>query len=120
MLYLLRDRSGRTDFGHGTLVSRDGTPRYLDAGEFAVRATGSWTSRASGSEYPAGWVVEVKGADLRLEVTPELDDQENPSELVGDVAYWEGGVTVRGRGGAPAGRGYVELTGYGTSRRPAP
>jgi predicted secreted hydrolase len=119
MLYLLRDRAGRTDFGHGTLVSRDGAPRYLAADDFAVRATGRWTSRASGADYPAGWIVEVPGADLRLEVTPELDDQENRSELVRDLAYWEGAVVVRGPGGAPAGRGYVELTGYGTTRRPA-
>jgi predicted secreted hydrolase len=120
MLYLLRDRAGRTDFGHGTLVSRAGEPRYLGAGEFAVRATRRWTSRASGAEYPAGWIVEVAGAGLRLEVAPELDDQENRSELVRDLAYWEGAVTLRGPDGAPAGRGYVELTGYGTTRRPAP
>jgi len=120
MLYLLRDRTGRIDFAHGTLVSRAGEARYLAAADFAVRATRRWTSHASGAEYPAGWVIEVRSADLHLEVTPELDDQENRSELVRDLAYWEGAVTVRGPDGDSAGRGYVELTGYGTTRRPAP
>ena len=120
MLYLLRDRTGGIDFAHGTLVFGAGEPRYLAAGDFAVRVTRRWTSRASGAEYPAGWVVQVGSADLRLEVTPELDDQENRSELVRDLAYWEGAVSVRGPDGAPAGRGYVELTGYGATRRPAP
>ncbi len=120
MLYLLRDWTGRIDFAHGTLVSRAGEPRYLAASEFAVRPTRSWKSRASGAEYPAGWVVEVAGEGLRLEVAPELDDQENRSELVRDLFYWEGAVRLRGLDGSPVGRGYVELTGYGTTARPAP
>src|SRR5262249_40213881 len=119
MLYRLRDRAGRVDFAHGTLVSRAGEARYLAAGDFTVRATGSWKSRARGAECRGGWVVGVRGADLGLEVAPELGDQGTRSELVRDLVYWGGAVSVRGPDGAPAGRGYVELTGYGNSRRPA-
>ncbi len=119
MLYLLRDRVGGVDFARGTLVPTTGPPRYLAAGEFAVRATARWRSRATGAEYPAGWRVDVPAEGLSLEVVPELADQENRSELVRDLFYWEGAVAVRVPGGSPAGRGYVELVGYGTASRPA-
>jgi len=119
MLYLLRDRAGAVDFARGTVVSKEGRPRYLGAGDFSVRATRAWKSRATGAEYPARWQVEVPGEGLSLEVVPELADQENRSELVRGLFYWEGAVAVRAPDGSPAGRGYVELTGYGTKSRPA-
>ncbi len=118
MLYLLRDRRGAVDTAQGTAVGRDGHARGLGAGDFAVRATGRWTSRASGTVYPAGWEVAVPGEGLRLTVAPELADQENVSALVPGLHYWEGAVAVRDAGGEPAGRGYVELVGYGSAGRP--
>ena len=118
MLYLLRDRAGAVDFARGTLVSPAGQARYLERGDFAVRATARWKSAASGTEYPARWSVEVPGEGLAVEVVPELADQENRSALVRGLHYWEGAVAVRAAGGAPAGRGYVELVGYGTGSRP--
>jgi predicted secreted hydrolase len=78
-----------------------------------------WRSAASGADYPARWIVEVPSEGWRLEVVPELADQENRSELARGLHYWEGAVAVRGPDGAPAGRGYVELVGYGTKTRPA-
>ena len=119
MLYLLRDAAGAVDFAHGTLVSAAGRARYLGAEAFRLRATGRWQSRETGAAYPAGWTVELPGEGLVLEVVPELADQENRSRLVRDLFYWEGAVAVRGPGGAAVGQGYVELTGYGTKRRPA-
>jgi predicted secreted hydrolase len=117
MLYLMRDRTGRVDFARGTVVAADGRARYLEAGEFSARATARWRSAASGADYPARWTVEVPSEGWRLEVVPELADQENRSELVRGLHYWEGAVAVRGPGGAPAGRGYVELVGYGSKAR---
>ena len=118
MLYLMRDRTGAVDFARGTVVSAAGQARYLDRGELTVRATGRWKSAVSGTEYPARWWVELPGEGLRLEAIPELADQENRSELVRGLHYWEGAVALRGPDGAPAGRGYVELVGYGTKTRP--
>ncbi len=119
MLYLLRDGAGAADFVQGTLVSASGRARYLAPEEWAVRATEVWRSPASGAEYPSRWVVELPAERLRLEVAPELADQENRSRLVRDLVYWEGAVAVRAPDGSPLGRGYVELTGYGAKRRPA-
>ena len=47
-----------------------------------------------------------------------MADQENRSRLIGTLHYWEGAVKLL-KNGLPVGKGYVELTGYGTSSRPA-
>ena len=47
-----------------------------------------------------------------------MADQENRSRLIGTLHYWEGAVKLL-QDGLPVGKGYVELTGYGTSSRPA-
>ena len=118
MLYLLRRAGGEVDFARGTLVGMDGAVRWLRGEELSVRATGAWTSRQTGATYPAGWQIEIPSAGVALEVEPALADQENRAELAGGVFYWEGAVRLRGADGAPAGEGYVELTGYGERSRP--
>jgi predicted secreted hydrolase len=72
---------------------------------------GYWTSPHSGVRYPARWRVSVPAEGVRLEVEPRVADQ----ELRVGTRYWEGAVRVSGSraGGQVAGRGYVELVGYG-------
>ncbi|MGC8780601.1 MAG: prolipoprotein diacylglyceryl transferase family protein, partial [Anaerolineae bacterium] len=100
MLYALRRVDGSRDpFSAGTLIGRDGSTRVLAADAFEIRATGEWRSPRTGGRYPAGWVVTVPAADLRLTVTPRLADQEMRTSL----PYWEGAVAVEGTaGGRPA------------------
>jgi predicted secreted hydrolase len=119
MLYHLRGKTREASFARGTLVAPDGTVRYLAPSDWVIRPTATWTSPATRARYPSGWTIELPGEGLSVEVVPELADQENRSRLVPDLHYWEGAVRVLGRDGAPAGRGYVELTGYGTRSRPA-
>ena len=119
MLYLLRDDQGRVVFARGSLVSRTGEVRYLAAGEWTVQSSRTWKSPETGAEYPAGWTVRLPDADLEMVVVPELADQENRSRIVEDLFYWEGLVRVQDLEGRRIGHGYVELTGYGTGRRPA-
>ena len=119
MLYLLRDDQGRVDFARGSLVSRTGEVRYLETGDWTVQSSRTWKSRETGAEYPAGWTVRLPDVDLEMVVLPELADQENRSRIVEDLFYWEGLVRVQDLEGRPIGHGYVELTGYGTGRRPA-
>ncbi len=118
MLYVLRRADGSPDHRSGTRVSVDGTPRWLGEAEWSVASTGSWKSPATGAVYPAGWTVVLPSEGIRLTVTPSLADQENVGEASGGVFYWEGAVAVTDPAGAPCGRGYVELTGYGPSSRP--
>jgi predicted secreted hydrolase len=119
MLYVLRGRAGEVTFARGTVVAPDGAARYLAPADWAVRSTATWTSPVTRARYPSRWVIELPGEGLRVEVLPETADQENRSRLVPDLHYWEGAVRVLGRDGALAGRGFVELTGYGTRSRPA-
>jgi predicted secreted hydrolase len=54
--------------------------------------------------------VRVGGQEF--EVQPLLDDAELDSRSSTGTIYWEGPVRLLGDGGAPLGRGYLELTGY--------
>ena len=111
MFYRLRRRDGSTDpHSAGTIVLCDGTPVARAAGEVLIDTLSTWVSPRGGYHYPARTRLRVPKADLELEVTPWLPDQ----ELEVSVRYWEGAVEARGtaRGLPVTGRGYLELTGY--------
>jgi predicted secreted hydrolase len=117
MLYVLRRADGGESWRTGTLVDRAGAVRVLAPEAFAVRRTGAWTSEASGATYPSGWEIEVPGEEVRLAVVPEVRAAENRSRLLPQLSYWEGPVRLVTPDGAPAGDGYVELTGYAKGGR---
>jgi len=48
-----------------------------------------------------------------VSLAPLLDDQELDARGSVGIVYWEGAVRALA-GGKPVGRGYLELTGYGT------
>jgi predicted secreted hydrolase len=79
-----------------------------------VRATGEWTSPATGTTYPSGWTIAIPAHELAMSVTPALPDQELDTRSTTGVIYWEGEaqVTATYRGRDVTGFGYVELTGY--------
>jgi predicted secreted hydrolase len=58
--------------------------------------------------------VTAGGADYELE--PLMDDQELDARASTGNLYWEGAVRAT-RAGREAGRGYLELTGYGEPLR---
>ncbi len=113
MLYRMREKGGTASrFSSGTLVGKDGAPRTLSADEFAIDETATWTSPRSGGTYPARWKIRVPSAGLDLSVSPLVADQELVTEKSTRVTYWEGACSVSTPEGRPAGRAYVELTGY--------
>jgi predicted secreted hydrolase len=116
MLYVLRRADGSIDWTSGTLVDRDGTATYLGRGDFSVNPSGSWESRATGARYPTHWAVSVPAKAIALEVEAKASAQENVSKALPKLFYWEGAVQVSG---SASGRGFVELTGYATSLKPA-
>lgn len=118
MLYLLRSRKGAIHHAGATLVNSAGAVRYLQPDEWKLNATGRWTSLATGAPYPAGWTLEIPSAALRAVISPRLAEQENRSELIPNLFYWEGSVRVQSESDEPMGQGYVELTGYGEDSRP--
>jgi predicted secreted hydrolase len=112
MVYQLRRRDGTQDaHSAGSLVAADGATRPLAREDARLEELDHWTSPRSHVRYPSRWRLTIPGADLRLEITPRLPDQ----ELIVGTRYWEGAVRVEGRSaGRPiSGRGYVELVGYG-------
>lgn len=114
MAFQLRRADGSVDaFSSGTLIAADGSTRTLGPDDFTITSTATWRSPRTGGVYPAGWVVTVPAADLRLEITPWLADQ----EMQVSYTYWEGAVRVTGTsaGRLVTGNGYVELTGYAGS-----
>lgn len=108
MLYRMRRADGALDpHSSGSLVDAQGGVTRLAAQDFALEVLDDWRSESSGVSYPARWRIRVPSAQLVLELTPKLADQ----ELRHAVTYWEGAVNVE-RDGRAFGRGYVEMTGY--------
>ncbi len=110
----IRTRSGTSqEIFEGTLGFPDGSQVSISADDFTLTTTGQWTSPDSGTVYPGGWRVTFPQYEIDLTIDPLIDDQEM------DVAftYYEGATVVSGtmNGERVAGRGYVELTGYGES-----
>lgn len=112
MLYKIRTLPGAPQMPLvGALAWPDGTQTPITENGFTITPSRTWTSPRTGYAYPVEWIVEVPGEALRLTVTPLLEDQEMQVSFI----YWEGAVQAEGamRGTPVAGRGYVELTGYG-------
>ena len=115
MLYELRGADGTASpFSSGVVVGATGEPSgKLGPADFSIEVLDRWASPRDGSRYPSRWRVRIPRHSLDLEVRPVLADQ----ELRLSFRYWEGAVDVlpwssSDRDAAPAGRGYVELTGY--------
>jgi predicted secreted hydrolase len=121
-LSLVRDADGTYPLVYGTLVEADGATHHLPADAFSVIVTDEWQSPSTGATYPAGWIVEIAGESLRIELEPTVADQELDTRATTGVIYWEGSQRVEAtRGGrALGGEAYVELTGYAPSELAGP
>jgi predicted secreted hydrolase len=112
----VRAADGTYPLVYGTLVDADGKATHLDRTAFEIAAdpARTWTSPATGAEYPAAWTIRVPGENLVIKLRPTVADQELDTRATTGVAYWEGSQVVSAtRGGRPvAGEAYVELTGY--------
>jgi predicted secreted hydrolase len=115
---LVRDADGSYPLVYGTLVEADGTVRHLDRDAFTIDVTGRWTSPHTGADYPAGWLLDVPGEDLVIELEPTVADQELDTRATTGVVYWEGSQRVMATraGERLGGEGYVELTGYAAAQ----
>lgn len=105
-----RDDGGIEAVSGGTLIEPDGSTVRLPAEAVQITVRGTWTSPATGGEYPARWTIRIPSEGIELDVEPWLPAQ----EMTLTFAYWEGAVRVSGVSGGAAvtGAGYVEMTGY--------
>ena len=114
MVFRIRDKSGGTLWAGGTMRGADGRVRTLKPDEIRFVATRTWRSPRTGIAYPVAMSVAAGGVDVALE--PLFDDQELDSRASTGTIYWEGAVRAL-TAGREVGRGYLELTGYGTPLR---
>ncbi len=110
MAFQIRGLDGKALWAGGTIRSAAGVSQILKTDDVEFRARRRWTSPRTGIVYPVEWMVHADGKELRL--VPLFDDQENDTRLSTGAIYWEGAVRAFDASGQ-AGRGYLELTGYG-------
>ena len=116
MLYQFRRKDGSIDpFSSGTYVDARGRSEHLASSDFRLTPAGeSWTSPATGANYPVAWTMEIPKLALKLEATTRLKSQELSGGGPLSPNYWEGAITIRDlRAGENLnGLGYLEMTGY--------
>jgi predicted secreted hydrolase len=72
-------------------------------------ALAHWTSPDTGARYPVQWRIDTPVGRFSLKAL--LDAQEMDSRASTGAVYWEGLAELRLDSGAPAGLGYLEMTG---------
>ncbi|MGE5639099.1 MAG: lipocalin-like domain-containing protein, partial [Clostridia bacterium] len=93
--------------------AKAGGVHYADPGViFTEKRT--WRSPRTGIEYPVEMLVKSPKGEFLLE--PLMDDQEFDARASTGIIYWEGAVQAF-QGSREVGRGYLELTGYGTAMK---
>jgi len=109
MYYQLRNDDGSPSrFSEGVLVGPEGTSQPIERADVSLEVLDTWTTPDGRRTYPVAWRLQVPRENLDLRVEALFPNQ----ELDVSVRYWEGAVRVEG---SATGRGYVELTGYGSS-----
>lgn len=114
MAFRMRDTIGGTLWAGGTLRAAGGGVRVFAPDEVRFTPWRTWRSPRTGVAYPVAMAVGLPGAEFLLE--PIMDDQEFDSRASTGTIYWEGAVRAL-QSGREAGRGYLELTGYGAPLR---
>jgi predicted secreted hydrolase len=109
MAFRMRGKDGGALYAGGTLMRPDGASDSFGPQDVEFMPLRLWRSPRSGTEYPVAMQVKTRNTVWRIE--PLLEDQELDSRSSTATIYWEGAVRVS-RDGIPAGRGYLELTGY--------
>ena len=102
---------GDTYWAGGAWQDSHGGTSNLQPDEVAFTPLRRWRSPRSNIDYPVAFRVQAGTVDITLE--PLLDDAELDSRASVGTIYWEGAVRAFA-GGREVGRGYLELTGYGS------
>jgi predicted secreted hydrolase len=109
MAFRIRARDGSTYWAGGSHRARDGRLRVFPAREVRFETLAEWRSPRSGATYPVS--VRVSAGGMSWTLVPLMEDQELDARASTGTVYWEGAVRAS-QDGRPAGRGYLELTGY--------
>jgi predicted secreted hydrolase len=108
--FRLRGKAGQTLWDGGSFRAPAGNVYAFSRGEVTFSPQRMWKSPLSQATYPVEWIVRTP-ADFYT-VRPVLDSQELDSRASTGAIYWEGLCDLFDSNGRPAGRGYLEMTGY--------
>jgi predicted secreted hydrolase len=109
MAFQVRDQKGDKIWSNASLRGADGRLTQFAPHEVNFSVLRRWRSPRTNALYPV--VQMIQTGDLRWQLSPLQDDQELDARRSTGAVYWEGAVTLT-RDGIPAGRGYLEMTGY--------
>lgn len=109
MAFEIRSKTGGKLWAHATLRDAKGKITAYAAHQVGFTPQAHWRSPRTNTDYPVATVLTT-GA-TRWQIKPLQDDQELDSRRSTGAVYWEGAVTIS-RDGVPAGRAYLEMTGY--------
>ncbi|QDZ27321.1 lipocalin-like domain-containing protein [Noviherbaspirillum sp. UKPF54] len=109
MAFQIRGKNGGKLWAHAALRDSSGRVTRFSADQVRFSPQRSWRSPRTNAAYPVATRIDTGGVAWQL--APLQDDQELDSRQSTGAVYWEGAVSVT-RDGKPAGRGYLEMTGY--------
>lgn len=109
MAFQIRAKDGGKLWTHAAVRGPDGKVVRYSPDQVAFAPQTLWRSPRTNAEYPVATTITT-GA-TRWRIVPLQPDQELDSRRSTGAVYWEGAVTLE-RDGVPAGRGYLEMTGY--------
>ena len=112
MAFRIRRPDGSTVWDGGAFRSARGGLYIASPGETQFQPHRRWTSPLSGTSYPVEWGLRTP-ADFYT-VRAVIDNQELDSRASTGAIYWEGLSDLLDSHGKRVGRGYLEMTGYGT------
>jgi predicted secreted hydrolase len=111
MAFRLRHQDGTPLWSTATFRRAGAGAQVLKPDDVAFEALRQWRSSRTGIIYPVEWRVRIGLQIFHLQAL--IDDQELDSRHTTGSVYWEGAVVVS-ENRREIGRGYLEMTGYGS------
>ncbi len=109
MAFQIRGTQGGKLWAHAVLRDASGNVTQYSPDEVSFTPQARWKSPRTNAVYPVATTLVTGGTQWQIK--PLQDDQELDSRRSTGAVYWEGAVTIS-RDGVPAGRAYLEMTGY--------
>lgn len=109
MAFQIRSKRGGKLWAHAILRDASGRVTQFAPGQVEFAPQAYWRSPRTNARYPVA--TRIRTGSIMWQIRPLQHDQELDSRRSTGAVYWEGAITVE-RDGRPAGRGYLEMTGY--------
>lgn len=116
MCYRMRQKDGKTDPNSSlTWIAPSGDLTSYGPSQFRWSSLKDWKSPKTAARYPnhvrLDTIDPTTGKPTILDLEPLAEDQELTDDI-GGVAYWEGACRVKNSTGNEIGHAFLELTGY--------